>query len=350
MHESPTELVEANGITTATRVSEQVAGLLPTAAPGEPDDCGVVVTADDTENWAEVSFHIPAGLGQQYREALAPFNNLRFHYTENDRIWDEAQSDPRVGWLEPSTFADAVSSAYHGAQDVLETAIWAHAESKNFIPHAQPTTRNDSKYDEYGPDLRQGLLDWLRGPEEAEPKEPARSSLSVSAQLRPVLSSVASGVPHRGVIVTMNNDDNWAEVSLDIPAAMSPAFRKALAPFDGMRFEYTDTDRVWDDAQQNPPAYWDKASAFARAVVGAYFCARDAVEAAVWAHANAKELILTSSPIVRSDAMYDAYGSDLRQGLTESLLQPDRFAGHERGYEAPGEKFFSADRDAPVVF
>lgn len=111
-----------------------------------------------------------------------------------------------------------------------------------------------------------------------------------------------------GVRVLTNENEEYATIHFQIPAALPAAFAAQLAPFSAQRVPYTDRDREWDKTGGGPTSDQRNWSAFVDSVIVAVNFARAAVKSAVWAHARGEEWSWSYSPPGRVEAKYELWG------------------------------------------
>ncbi len=143
-------------------------------------------------------------------------------------------------------------------------------------------------------------------------------TVGLAAQLRYLVGK--AGTPTKwGVLVTVNEEESYAEVTAEIPRGLPQSSRAQLEVFRYRRIVYTELDRVWDDVHDNPACDWQEASCFVEAVGDAVGAAQAAFEHAARAHAMSQEWTLPFSVPERDQSKYGWYGPDLRIGILESI-------------------------------
>ena len=89
-----------------------------------------------------------------------------------------------------------------------------------------------------------------------------------------------------GVLITVDDDEGYAEVTLDVPVALPLYVQTKLQAMSGIRIPFTEKDASNDAAAGGPVCEWEYANDFTHAVADARALMREALTSAVWAFAR----------------------------------------------------------------
>lgn len=140
---------------------------------------------------------------------------------------------------------------------------------------------------------------------------------SIAAQLKDV---VCIGEWNKwGVLVTVNEEERYAEVTARIPSRLPESVRAELDVFAHQRFEYTELDQLWDEVHDLATFGPKERSIFTDAVCHAVSNAQAAFQEAAWAYATGKSWSPSRTQAQRDESKYDGLGPATRLSVLQAV-------------------------------